>query len=158
MKLMIILSSLIWANQLFAGTPQLTMDCKSKSVGMNISGYPRGEGYDLKIEINGHTLRYVDKCNDVYCSKREKRGDLYVVEALNRKVFTIYFVLPWDNGEIFMGYFYALPETVKYTKTTRGYRAQYKAVYDGADPRSETSPQAFVKNPVELTCTHEEEL
>ncbi|QMT59170.1 hypothetical protein [Legionella sp. PC997] len=160
-KLIIILVNLILVNYsvpLLAGVPQLNLDCKSLSEHMVISGYPRGEGYDLKIKINDHVLRYVDKCSDIYCSKREKYGDLYIVEALNKKVFTIYFVEPTENGELFMGYFYALPETVKYTKTTHGYRAQYIALYDGADPRSNTSPRAFVGNPIKLTCIHQEEL
>jgi hypothetical protein len=125
---------------------------------MVISGYPRGEGYDLKIKIDDHELRYVDACNDINCSKRDKQGDLYVVEALNKKVFTIYFTESFDGGVMFMGYFYALPETVKYTKTSHGYRAQYKAFYEGADPRSNSQPKAFVQNPIDLTCTQQEEL
>lgn len=160
-KLIIILSSLIGANYSTfadAGVPQLNLDCKSALTHMVISGFPRGEGYDLKIKIDDHTLRYVDTCSDVHCLKRELQGNLYVVEALNKKVFTIYFVEPTTNGDLFMGYFYALPETVNYTKTSRGYRAEYKAIYDGADPSSDTSPKEFVKKPIELICTHDEEL
>lgn len=147
-----------YALPLQAGVPQLNLDCKSVSGHMSISGFPRGEGYDLKIKMNNQVLRYVDICDDAYCTKREKQGDLYVVEALNKKVFTIYFVEPVENGELFMGYFYALPETVNYTKTTRGYKAQYRALYDGADPQSKTSPKAFVNTPIELICEHQEEL
>lgn len=142
----------------FSGVPQLNLNCKSASGELMISGFPRGEGYDLKITMGKATLRYVDICNDAECSKREKQGLLYVVEALNKKVFTIYFSEPFDGGDLMMGYFYALPDSVKYTKTSRGYRAQYQALYDGADPRSDTSPRAFVNKPIVLTCTQDEEL
>ncbi|OJV94329.1 MAG: hypothetical protein BGO43_08740 [Gammaproteobacteria bacterium 39-13] len=105
-------------------------------------------------------IRYVDICLDTECSKKEKYGDLFVVEALRNKVFTIYFVETLDSGNnfIFTGSFYALPNTVKYSKTTNGYRAEYKAIYDGADPRSNNSPKTFVKEPIEVVCTHQEEL
>ncbi len=142
----------------FAGTPQLNLNCKSVSGDMTISGFPRGEGYDLNIKMGKATLRYVDICNDAECSKREKQGQLYVVEALHKKVFTIYFSEPFDGGDLMMGYFYALPDTVKYTKTSRGYRAQYQALYDAADPRSDTSPRTFVTKPIVLTCKQDEEL
>ena len=141
-----------------AGTPQLNLNCKSISSDTTILGFPRGEGYDLKIKRGNATLRYVDICSDARCSKQEKHGKLYVVEALNKKVFTIYFSEPVEGGDLIMGYFYALPDTVKYIKTNRGYRAQYKALYDGADPRSDTSPRAFMTEPVLLNCIQDEEL
>lgn len=141
-----------------AGTPQLNLNCKTDGGDTTISGFPRGEGNDLKIKIGNATLRYVDICSDAACTKQEKNGKLYVVEALNKKVFTIYFSQPFEGNEVFMGYFYALPDTVKYTKTNRGYRAQYKALYDGADPRSDTSPTTFVQKPILLTCFQDEEL
>jgi hypothetical protein len=143
----------------YAGVPQLNLQCKSNSGHAAISGFPRGEGYDLKITVDNVTLRYVDICSDAECSSKEKQGDLFVVEALRHKVFTIYFVEPLDtNANVIMGYFYALPDTVKYIKTKNGYRAEYKALYDGADPRSKGSPKAFVKEPIELMCTQQEEL
>jgi len=145
---------------LLAGTPQLNLNCKSISGHTVIVGYPRGEGYDLKISVGDAVIRYVDICIDAECSKKEKHGDLFVVEALRNKVFTIYFVETFDtdNNFIFTGSFYALPNTVKYSKTTNGYRAEYKAIYDVADPRSNNSPKAFVKEPIEVVCTHQEEL
>jgi hypothetical protein len=142
----------------YAGTPQLNLNCKSVVGNATISGFPRGEGYDLKIKIDSATLRYVEICNDAKCTKQEKQGKLYVVEALNKKVFTIYFSEPYQENEIMMGYFYALPDSVKYKKTSRGYRAQYQALYDGADPRSDTFPRTFVTKPVRLICTQDEEL
>lgn len=141
-----------------AGTAQLNLSCKSASGETTISGFARGEGFDLKIDINGKTLRYVDTCIDPSCSKTEKKGSLYVVEALNKGVFTIYFTdSPQDGGRI-MGYFYALPETVKYTKTSRGYKARYKALYDGTDPSDNSPIKQFVKKPVLLSCSQDEEL
>ncbi|MFZ2315036.1 MAG: hypothetical protein WAW86_05180 [Gammaproteobacteria bacterium] len=142
----------------YAGTPQLNLNCKSVTGNTTISGFPRGEGNDLKIKIDNATLRYVDICSNAECTKQEKQGKLYVVEALNKKVFTIYFSEPYEGNEIFMGYFYAIPESVKYIKTNRGYRAQYQALYDGADPRSDTFPRTFVEKPVLLICTQDEEL
>ncbi len=142
----------------YAGTPQLNLDCKSVVGDMTISGFPRGEGNDLKIKIDNATLRYVDICVDAACTKQEKQGKLYVVEALNKKVFTMYFSELYEGNEIIMGYFYALPDTVKYTKTSRGYRAQYQAFYDGVDPRSDTFPKTFVTKPILLSCTQDEEL
>lgn len=142
----------------YAGTPQLNLNCKSDKNDTTISGFPRGEGNDLKIKIANATLRYVDICSDAACTKQEKNGKLYVVEALNKNVFTIYFSQLFEGNEIFMGYFYALPNTIKYTKTNRGYRAQYKAIYDGADPRSNTFPITFVKEAISLTCYQDEEL
>ncbi len=105
-------------------------------------------------------IRYMDLCNDAECSKKEKHGDLFVVEALYNKVFTIYFAETFDasGNFIFTGSFYALPNTIKYTKTKNGYRAEYKAIYDGAVPRSNNSPKTFVKEPIEVVCTHQEEL
>lgn len=142
----------------YAGTPQLNLNCKSVAGNTTISGFARGEGNDLKIKIDNATLRYVDICSNAECTKQEKQGKLYVVEALNKKVFTIYFSEPYEGNEIFMGYFYSLPESVKYIKTNRGYRAQYQAIYDGADPRSDTFPRTFVEKPVLLLCTQDEEL
>ncbi|MCL9683701.1 hypothetical protein [Legionella maioricensis] len=143
-----------------AGTPQLNLDCKStSSPNMIISGYPRGEGYDLKIKMENATLSYIDKCKDPNCSNHEKQGNLFVVEALNKKVFTLYFVVNVDGvGDVFMGQFYALPDSVKYTQTPHGYRAQYKAIYDGADPRSKSDPKAYLSHPIELSCSQQEEL
>ena len=157
-KYFVLSACLINCLTIYAGTPQLNLNCKAVTGNTIISGFPRGEGYDLRIKIDNATLRYVDICNDAECTKREKQGLLYVVEALHKKVFTIYFSEPFEGGEVFMGYFYALPDTVKYTKTNSGYRAQYNALYDGADPRSDTSPRTFMKEPVLLTCTQNEEL
>lgn len=141
-----------------AGTPQLNLDCKSASGKMSISGFPRGEGYDLKIRLNDAVLRFVDICNNEYCTKRIKQGDLFVVEDLNHKVFTIYFSQKIDNENVLMGTFYALPDTIVYTKTERGYRAKYKAIYDGTDPRKQKEIPAYMDKPEELTCSQTEEL
>lgn len=142
----------------YAGTPQLNLNCQSVANNMTISGFARGEGNDLKLKIDNATLRYVNICTNVECTQQEKQGKLYVVEALNKNVFTIYFSVPYEGNEIFMGYFYALPKSVKYTKTNRGYHAQYEAIYDGADPRSDTFPRTFVTKPVLLKCTQDEAL
>lgn len=149
---------LLLTTPLFAGTPKLNLNCKSLTGEMSISGFPRGEGYDLKITMDNSVLRYVDICVDAECSKTEKQGELFVVEALNKKVFTIYFVLPVEGGKMFMGQFYALPDTVRYTKTARGYKAEYKAIYDGADPRSKSIPKEYLKTPAQLICLQQEEL
>ena len=139
-----------------AGTPELSIDCKGKTENITITGYPRGEGYDLTIKLNGHSLRYVDKCVDIDCLKRELQGNVYVVEALQTNVFTIYFSDRSESGDIFTGYFYAIPDTVKYVKTADGHRAKYQAIYEGADPGSNSSPKAFVATPIELICTQQE--
>lgn len=152
------LTALLFSNQIFAGTPQLNLNCKGVSENASITGFPRGEGFDLSIKIGSAVTRYVDICEDVNCNKHPKQGDLAVVEALNKKVFTIYFSWPEEGGALFMGYFYALPDTVKYTKTSKGYRAEYHALYDGTDPRSKEFPIGQVKSPIEFTCTQDEEL
>lgn len=158
LEIFIFLTYVMFCITCYAGTPQLNLNCKSVVGNTTISGFPRGEGYDLTIKIDNATIRYVDICVDAECNKKEKQGKLYVVEALNKKVFTIYFSEPYEGNEIIMGYFYALPESVKYIKTSRGYRAQYQAFYDGADPRTDTFPKTFVKEPVLLKCTQDEEL
>ena len=148
----------IFSLPLYAGTPETTIDCNSQSGNITITGYDRmQEGFDIKIKMDASTLRYVDACNDVNCTKPEKNGDITIVEALNNKVFTISFsnkFVVTDTLDVFMGYFYALPDTVKYKKAGEdGYEATYKGVYWGADPRSDTVPTAFVEKPIEVMCT-----
>lgn len=152
------LAIVIFSIPLYAGTPGTTIDCKSTSGKLTITGYDRmQEGFDIKIKMDSSTLRYVDACNDVNCTKHEQNGDITIVEALNNKVFTISFTNKFvvtDTLDVFMGYFYALPDTVKYKKSgDDGYEATYKGIYWGADPRSDSVPPVFLDKPVEVMCT-----
>lgn len=145
----------------FAGTPITTLECKSTTGNTTISGIPQGEGFDLKITTGKDSIRYVDACSDIECTKQEKQGTIDVVDALYHKVFTIYFGMPIAGitDPDFRGMFYALPDTVQYEKTSRGYNAQYKAIYWGVDPQSQEPVKAFVKEPgIELTCTQKNAL
>lgn len=141
---------------ILAGTPTTTMDCKSKSGHATISGTPQGDSFDLKIKIDNAVIRYTDVCDDSICPKKENYGNLTVVDVLFDKVFTISFSNSETNNR---GIFYALPNTVKYKKNSRGYTAQYQGIYWGDDPRSTEPFKEFVKDPgIELTCTQENKL
>lgn len=139
-----------------AGTPQTTMECKSASGHASISGFPEGEGFDLKIKVDNATIRYTNICDDSECDKKANYGMLSVVDALYNNVFTIYFADSDNNNR---GIFYALPYTVKYKKNARGYTAEYRAIYWGDDPRSTDLYKAFVKDPgIEVTCKQQNQL
>jgi hypothetical protein len=159
-KLLILVAALLALNaysaHVLAGVPQTTMDCKSASGHAAISGYPVGEGYDLKIKVDNAAIRYTNVCDGDVCPEKENYGDLYVVDAMYDKIFTIYFVNTEHNNR---GIFYALPDSVKYKKNSRGYAAQYKAIYFGDDPRSTEPFKESVKAPgIELVCTQEDKL
>ena len=133
-----------------AGVPQTTMECKSESAHTTISGSPEGEGFDLKIKIDNAVIRYTNGCDGTQCLAKDNYGQLIVVDALFDKVFTIYFANSENNNR---GIFYALPNTVKYQKNSRGYTAHYVGIYWGDDPRSTEPYKAFVKAPgIQLDC------
>lgn len=146
----------VFITSVFAGTPQTIMECKSASGHASISGSPEGEIFDLKITIGKASIRYTDACDGSQCAPKENYGHLTVVDALYSRVFTIYFANTEGNNR---GIFYALPNTVKYLKNERGYKAQYKAIYWGDDPRSNQPFKDFVSDPgIELACTQENKL
>lgn len=158
-KLIIVAAAVLAFNcysDVLAGVPQTIMDCKSPSGHAAITGYPMGEGYDLKIKVDNSLIRYTNVCDGTACSEKENYGDLYVVDAMYDKVFSIYFANTEHNNR---GIFYALPDTVKYKKNSRGYTAQYKAIYFGDDPRSTEPFKESVKAPgIEFVCSQEEKL
>jgi len=144
-----------------AGSADIQINCKSASGRTTISGYVPGDSidYDLKLNIDGTTMRYVDACNDAHCSKRIRRGFLFAVSAIKKRVFTVAFANKYKSNLVSSGFLYAIPSTVKYQKKAYGgYRAQYKAIYNGADPRSKNSPKDYVKDPIELTCVQKYEI
>ncbi len=161
MKKGFIILSVAWVltempSQLFAGTPQTKMECISESNNAKISGSPEGEGFDLKIQIDNATIRYTNTCDGTQCATKYNYGNLVVVDALFNKVFTIYFENSENNNR---GIFYALPNTVKYQKNSRGYTAQYTGIYWGDDPRSTEFYKAFVKDPgIKFVCSQQNEL
>jgi hypothetical protein len=139
-----------------AGTPQTTMECQSVSGNATITGFPEGEGFDLKIKVDNATIRYTNVCDDTECAQKDNYGMLTVVDALYNHVFTISFANSENNNR---GMFYALPNTTKYKKNSRGYTAEYKGIYWGDDPRSNESFKAFVKDPgIEFNCKQENTL
>ncbi len=139
-----------------AGVPSMTLECKSPTGHATISGVPQGEYFDLKIQIDHSVIRYTDVCDDTECAKKNNYGNLTVVDALFNHVFTISFANSENNNR---GIFYALPDTVRYKKNSRGYTAEYKAIYWGDDPRSNEPFKEFVKDPgIELSCTQKNEL
>lgn len=139
-----------------AGTPMTTIDCKSADNQTQFSGTPGGEYFDLKIKINNSEIRYTNYCDDVECNKNLNYGNITVVDALYDKVFTISFANNENNNR---GIFYALPDTVKYEKTKRGYSATYKGIYLGDDPRSNEPFKASVPYPgISLFCKQKNEL
>ena len=147
---------ILMTSQTFAGVPQTTMNCKSLKGNFTVSGIPQGEGFDVSIRSNDAVIRYVDMCDDTNCAKSINFGSVYVVDALYNKVFTIYFS---NNENNFRGIFYALPASVKYKNTDRGYVASYKAIYFGDDPLSKEIYKESVKSPgIELICTQKNEL
>lgn len=159
-KLLIILSTVLVLTdmplQLFAGTPQTKMECISESTHAKIFGTPEGEGFDLKIQIDNAIIRYTNICDGTQCAAKYNYGNLVVVDALFDNVFTIYFENSDNNNR---GIFYALPNTVKYQKTSRGYTAQYMGIYWGDDPRSTEPYKAFVKAPgIKMVCSQHNEL
>lgn len=139
-----------------AGVPETTIKCKSASGHAIISGVPEGESFDLKIQIDNSIIRYTNRCDGTNCNQKDNYGNLSVVDALFDKVFTLYFVNSENNNR---GIFYALPNTVKYHKNSRGYTAEYTGVYWGDDPRSNEPFKAFVKEPgIQLICTQKNQL
>lgn len=103
--------------------------------------------YDLTIKKDGKTLQFVDKCKDDQCSKRTKKGTLLITNALQQKVFTLAFA---DEGGFQTGFFFAVPGSIKMTKTQHGYRATYQGVYEGVDPSSKNKD--YFKQPIKFTC------
>lgn len=148
-KLLLTACFISFSSLAVAGVPLTTLDCKSANA--SISGRPYGEDFDLKIKIDNASIRYTNTCDDTNCPNKENYGSLTVVDALYDKVYTIYFANSEDNNR---GIFYALPDTVKYRKTGRGYTAQFKGLYLGDDPRSKDLFKEFVKAPgITLECT-----
>lgn len=110
----------------------------------------------LKLQLVKQAFDTHDACDGSQCAPKENYGHLTVVDALYSRVFTIYFANTEGNNR---GIFYALPNTVKYLKNERGYKAQYKAIYWGDDPRSNQPFKDFVSDPgIELACTQENKL
>ena len=157
-KTLIIIAALAvttsYSSLALAGVPLTTLDCKSKTA--SITGRPFGEDFDLKIKVDHAVIRYTNTCDGTECPVKENYGFLTVVDALYDKVYTIYFANSENNNR---GEFYALPNTVKYQKNSRGYTAQFKGMYLGDDPRSNEPFKASVKFPgIELDCTQKSEL
>lgn len=161
MKRVLIILSAAWVLadiplQSHAGTPQTKMECTSESTHAKISGLPEGEGFDLKIQIDDAIIRYTNLCDGTQCATKYNYGKLIVVDALFDKVFTIYFENSENNNR---GIFYALPDTVKYKKNSRGYTVQYTGIYLGDDPRSAGFYKDFVKAPgIKFLCSQRNEL
>lgn len=136
---------------LFAGTPQTTIACTSESPRAKLVGSPQGEGFDLTLQIDNARIRYTNLCDGTSCTEKTNYGNVIVVDALFNKVFTLYFENTEHNNR---GIFYALPNSVRYQKTARGYTAQYTGIYWGDDPRSTEPFKAFVKSPgIEMICS-----
>lgn len=155
-RIFIISAVAIYSSVALAGTPTTTMQCVSSDKHASLTGTPGDEYFDLKIKIDNANIRYTNNCDDTSCKQSENYGNLVIVDALFNKVFTISFANNENNNR---GIFYALPETVKYTKTQRGYNASYKGIYWGDDPRSNEPFKEFVKAPgIEFNCIQKNEL
>jgi hypothetical protein len=150
------LFGLVASTPLLAGVPQTTMDCKSTSGNFTISGYPEGEGFDLKLKSGDAVIRYTNMCDGTECPEKENYGNVTVVDALFNKVFTISFANSENNNR---GMFYAIPNSVQYKKDSHGYHATYQGIYWGDDPTSKEAFKEFVKAPgISLSCTQKNEL
>lgn len=138
---------------LFAGSADIKLSCSSDSGRTLIYGTVPGDSLDYKlhIKIDGQLMQYQNGCADAQCSRQISNGKLFVVNGIKKGVFTIAFT---RKRALDAGTFYAIPKTIRYTKTQHGYRAQYRAVYYGLDPRSRTQVQSFIPAPVTLTCSH----
>ncbi len=137
-----------------AGTPLTTIECKSPNA--SLTGMPYGENYDIKIKIDNALIRYTNACDDTECATKDNYGFVSAVDALYHNVFTMYFE---NNERNNRGIFYALPATVKYKKTSRGYHAEFKGMYLGDDPRSQAPFKEWVKSPgIEMSCEQKSEL
>ena len=145
---------LAFSSAVVAGSANIELKCQSASGRTMVSGSVPGDSldYNLRIQIDGRTLRYADGCADLHCNRRLQGGKLYVVEAIKQRVFAIAFV---GSASLAAGSFYALPNTVRYQKTANGYQARYQAIYYGADPRQ---PNQLVKAPIQLTCQQQYEI
>ncbi len=139
---------LMIANSVFAGSASIMLKCYSGSGKFSINGILPGDALDFNLEIamNDKILSYQYGCVDAGCTTQANKGKLYIVNAIKNRVFTIAFFRKGKRA----GDFYAIPSSVKYQKTTYGYRAKYSAVYNGLDPRSNLP---LVK-PVLLKCMH----
>lgn len=138
----------MYSASILAESKDIEISCNSETPKVQIYGFVPATGteFNLKVDIDGNVKQYVHGCADTHCAYTAHQGDLFVVNAIDKKVFTIAF------GDT--GVFYAIPATIKYKKDTKGYDAEYKAVYYGVDPRSMELPKNFVETPIELTCTN----
>ncbi|MFY7697941.1 MAG: hypothetical protein ACOVQX_03860 [Legionella sp.] len=140
-------TSIVWAN-----APELTIKCKGLSEPIVISGCPRGEGYDLSIKMNNYSLHYVNKCSDIHCLKRRLNGNIYVIDAVQQGVFSIFFSDHSPKNNASNGYMYAIPKTIQYVKMADGYHATFEAIYSGTDLSSNNHPKKMVNTPIKLIC------
>lgn len=142
------LSCILFSALAYAGSSGIAINCKSASGRTLIYGSVTrdSEEYNLKIKVDNAIQHFQYVCQDPGCKQMIHIGNLYVVEALSKKVFVI--VLANKSGA-FLGRIYAIPATVKYNPGPNKFTASLKAIYYGMDPRTMNN---YLKHPIHLTC------
>ncbi|WP_367606148.1 hypothetical protein [Legionella sp. W05-934-2] len=142
-------------SEAFAGSANIQINCESKFGKAKIFGHVPGDmaEYNLTIVINGKEKHYIDECVGLECKTMKRTKEtLTVSDNIKQRFFRIAFS---DTGS-----FYAIPDTIHYTKTANGYQATYQAYYHGVDPsQAQVGPRGtFVKKPIKLQCRQKQEI
>lgn len=141
-----------------AGSADIMIDCKSSTGRTRLFGYAPGDStnFNITVKMDNAEINYVNEFQGE--TEVKKGGEVFVVHAMDKKVFTLAFAIHRDNGDLLpSGEFYAIPSTIVKTPGAY-YKATYKAMYYGADPRSTDTIKTYVEAPIEMSCTQKYEI